>query len=350
MRKILNIFCLLCCSWLISCDATVHEYPTSGHVKLTVEAYTDLAMPTLYYEYICNAQSANQLLVRSGEDSGSRVFDENVLLRFNFDLRRCVNSTTESVGKVVQFAATDAERPQAVAEFEPTPGLYKALIWCDYVSDQVGNDWYYKVSDLRTIVYTSTTPDDNDDKDAYTGVETVDLTPYIEAGEGHSITIPVNLNRPLGRWRLVADDIAEFEEAGGNPAALWTRVTYSSFVSSGYNVERQEPNLFDEPMTRTYYHPIFDRSSGELTHDYVFVYGQESYVNLALEFYEGDRKISSWSVPDVPLMRNRETLIRGRFLTTAKQSGGIGIDPGFNGEHIVPVKRTGVPDNGVMAQ
>lgn len=348
MKKIFDIFCLLLCSWLISCDATVHEYPTSGHVKLIVEAYTDLAMPELYYEYVCDAKAGNQLLVRSGDGSGSRVFDENVQLRFNFDLRRSINSSTsQSVGKVVQFAAPDAERPQAVAEFEPTPGVYKALIWCDYVSDQMGNDWYYKVSDLRTIVYTDVVPEDNDDKDAYTGVETVDLTPYINAGEGHTVTVPVNLNRPLGRWRLVADDIADFEAAGGNVSALWTRATYISFVSSGYNVESQEPNLFDEPQSRTFFHPIYDRSSGEMTHDYIFVYGKESYVSLYLEFYEGDRKISSWNVPDVPLMRNRETLIHGRFLTSASQSGGIGIDPGFNGEHIVPVKRDDVPANGV---
>jgi len=191
-------------------------------------------------------------------------------------------------------------------------------------------------------------PEDNDDKDAYTGVETVDLTPYIGAGEGHTVTVPVNLNRPLGRWRLVADDIADFEAAGGNASALWTRATYISFVSSGYNVESQEPNLFDEPQSRTFFHPIYNRSSGEMTHDYIFVYGKESYVSLYLEFYEGDRKISSWNVPDVPLMRNRETLIHGRFLTSSSQSGGIGIDPGFNGEHIVPVKRDEVPTNGIL--
>ena len=40
---------------------------------------------------------------------------------------------------------------------------------------------------------------------------------------------------------------------------------------------------------------------------------------------------------DVPLYRNRETVIKGPFLTKTIGSGDIGIDDDFDNEHVVVI-------------
>ena len=47
-------------------------------------------------------------------------------------------------------------------------------------------------------------------------------------------------------------------------------------------------------------------------------------------------KISEWTGIVVPLKRNMETVIDGRLLTTSFGTGGIGIDPGFEDEIVIP--------------
>ena len=38
----------------------------------------------------------------------------------------------------------------------------------------------------------------------------------------------------------------------------------------------------------------------------------------------------------MPLKRNMETVIEGRMLTASFGTGGFGIDPGFEGEWVIP--------------
>ena len=47
--------------------------------------------------------------------------------------------------------------------------------------------------------------------------------------------------------------------------------------------------------------------------------------------------LSSTDPIDVPLERSKLTIVRGPFLTT-QASGGVGIDPGFDGEWNYEIK------------
>ena len=40
---------------------------------------------------------------------------------------------------------------------------------------------------------------------------------------------------------------------------------------------------------------------------------------------------------DIPLRRNRETVIRSRFLTRNLGDGGLGVDEGFDDEYVIVV-------------
>ena len=66
--------------------------------------------------------------------------------------------------------------------------------------------------------------------------------------------------------------------------------------------------------------------------DYVIVNGVESSVTLQVALYAPDGELMSLSNPVVvPVVRGKVTTVRGKFLTLAT-GGGIGIDPGFDGE------------------
>ena len=66
-----------------------------------------------------------------------------------------------------------------------------------------------------------------------------------------------------------------------------------------------------------------------------------------MQFFNGDvtfnengeaigEKISQWMGITVPLKRNMETIIEGRMLTTSFGTGGVGINPGFEDEIVIP--------------
>jgi hypothetical protein len=85
----------------------------------------------------------------------------------------------------------------------------------------------------------------------------------------------------------------------------------------------------------------------ELCYDYVFVNGKQTNVKINFNFYRGDisvgadgvvtgEEISHWTGIVVPLKRNMETIVEGRMLTTNFGTGGFGIDPGFEGETVIP--------------
>ncbi len=76
-----------------------------------------------------------------------------------------------------------------------------------------------------------------------------------------------------------------------------------------------------------------DKDNAELGFDYVFVNGHESSVTVSVEIYDRDGTLLSRSQPvSVPLVRNKVTIVRGKFLTV-KAEGGVSIDADFDGEY-----------------
>lgn len=70
----------------------------------------------------------------------------------------------------------------------------------------------------------------------------------------------------------------------------------------------------------------------ELGFDYVFVNGKEAPVTVAVDIYDKKNNlIGSSGAIDVPLMRSMLTTVKGDFLTS-KASGGVGVNPDFDGE------------------
>lgn len=332
-----------------SCDKTIHEYPGENNILLTVRCSVDLTHPEHFVTVECDAEKGTSYVVRTQavENPGTR-FNEPVCLRYVMDLYRVRASSTEFVERQVLFADVDDPNPQAIATYQVDAAQYKVLVWCDYVQDDVREAWYYQTDDLRKILYSDIEVLDNNDKDAFSNVLEVDLRDYYYLEGDFELVYDLQLNRPKGRYKCITTDMRDYQNGGGDVENITAVVTYTMYVSAGFNVEEQKPNYFEE--TRTYVTKAKVDKDGvlELCYDYIFVNGKQTNVKINFFFYDGDieinnrgevigEEISHWSNIVVPLKRNMETVIEGRMLTTSFGTGGIGIDPGFEGEIVVPV-------------
>lgn len=349
LRRLRHIVMLLLPLFaLASCDKTIHEYPGKYSITLTVRCSVDLSAPEYFTTVECDPETGTSYVVRAqaAEPFGTR-FSEPVCLRYVIDLYRVTSSHSVFVERKVLFADVDDPNPQAITTFNVDASKYKVLVWCDYVQDDLRQAWYYNTDDLRKIVYSDEEVIDNNDKDVFTNMLDVDLTDYYYLDGEYELVYDVDLERPKGKFKCISTDVDDYVKNGDDAEDITAVVTYTQYVSAGYNVEEQKPNYF-EP-TRTFITKAKYDEDGNLVlcYDYVFVNGKQTNVKLNFYFYKGEvavgndgvitgDEISHWTGIVVPLKRNRETLIEGRMLTTSFGTGGFGIDPGFEDEIVIP--------------
>lgn len=327
--------CLLIASayMLASCDQTIHTYPDTAKLQLTVLLSADLADPDHYYTVECDA-THGPVVTRNGTRT---IFDtrfvEEVNLRFIVELYRLDDGNPVFIERQIHFADVGDPTPQATAVFTDVESCeYRILCWTDYVQADVREAWYYTTDDLRNIRYSSVEVIDNNDKDVYSAMQEVDLYPYAYSSGFYNVDVPVYLARPLGRYVVIAEDLEDFVLEGGDINDITTRVTYRNYVSNGYNVETQKPNDFVFTRTYTSKATISDEGEMLMAYDYTFVNGKQSNVLIDMLFMNANgEKISEWRDITVPMIRNHETLVIGRFLTSSYGTGGIGIDDNFEG-------------------
>lgn len=335
---------------LAGCDRTIHEYPREVDIELAVRCSVDLAEPEYLISVECNSEEGASYVVRaqSAEPFSTR-FTEPVCLRYVVDLYSVCGARSQFVERRVLFADAEEPNPQVVARFDVEAERYRVLVWCDYVRDDVREAWYYVTDDLRSVLYADVAVVDNNDKDAFSGVVDVDLSRWCCLMCCNEAVVDVDLMRPMGRLKCVATDVEEYlKNSSAALEDITAVVTYTQYVSAGYNVEAQRPNYF--VPTRRFVSKARVDSEGEfeLFYDYLFVNGKETNVMLNFALYSGEvtvgesgevvgNEISSWSGIVVPLQRNRETLIEGRLLTTSYGTGGVGIDPGFENEYVIEI-------------
>lgn len=333
---------------ITSCDCTIHEYPGALKINMIVNCSVDITDPEHFVTVKCDAVNGTTYVVRTqdAEIFGTR-FNEPVCLRYVIDLYRVNASHSSFVKREVRYSALTDAKYEATAEFSVDPAKYKVLIWCDYVQDDVREAWYYNTDDLRKIVYSNVVVEDNNDKDVFTNMIDADLTEYYYLDGDFVVTYDTELMRPKGRFKCITQDMDDFVRGGGDIDNIYSAVTYTMYVSAGYNVEEQKPNYFEPTRTFISKAELDEDGELELFYDYVFVNGKQTNVKINMLFFNGEPsydengqitgdKISEWSNQVIPLKRNMETVIEGRMLTTSFGTGGIGINPGFDGEIVIP--------------
>ncbi len=237
------------------------------------------------------------------------------------------------------------------------PGTYKFLVWTDYVAHNSMADLYYRVANFKEVVYTSAEDyvGNNDYRDAFRGEKDAAVT-YVANGDGSTPSATVIMERPLAKYKFISTDLEEFlamvvRRRAGQPSAPLSRqelidaikkinladfrveFRYTGFMPCSFNVWSNMPNDSWTGITFSSRLTSISESESLMGFDYVLVNGKESSVSVAVYVYDvnGDLLSNSQSI-DVPLKRNKLTIVRGRFLTS-RASGGVGIVTKFDGEY-----------------
>lgn len=343
----------------------VHEMPDAGDTPLPpgpppaapgrlVLDYPDTEMPLL-----------TTLEVGTTARSGAGDVDSRHIIKvFADDVEGPApsrNNLTE-VASVVINDAEDAATRRREIDLPLPAGTYRYIVWTDYGRGDA--DLYYETADFSEIVLKGERRDgllfhegNTPRRDAFRGEGrfTVDAAgQFTVPGEAQAEPMAeavIEMRRPLARFVFVATDLDDFlsrvpsrQKSGGRStdlAAYRIVMRYTGYMPSALNAFTDRPADSVTGAAVEGRISVIDAEPGtaELGWDYVFTGPRESAVQVALDVYDrstGERVASTPAVT-VPVQRNRLTIVRGRFLTSAAGSS-VGIDPGFNGDFNIEIR------------
>jgi hypothetical protein len=186
-----------------------------------------------------------------------------------------------------------------------------------------------------------------DYRDAFSGTTMVSLSGDIYEKEPASFEI--EMKRPIAKFEFISDDVEEFIEKETtkiqqniNTNAATNNVCLDDYIVTIYYVGYM-PNtysLFTDKPTNSQTGIMFSSTVTQINNtevslgfDYVFVKDNISSITVQISISNKNGEKLSTSLPiNVPLKRDYHTIIRGKFLTS-NASGGVSINPDYDGEH-----------------
>jgi hypothetical protein len=288
------------------------------------------------------------------------------------DKARVVDSITAELKNRIYNNAAPMETiltPDVAAELKSyAPKNEK---WADYVDNDSLSDKFYLTGDFAKVDIARDADGkhiigNNEYRDAFNGHVDVEVLPVYETDvppvEGH-----IEMKRPLAKFEFITDDLDEFVARVLEKKALEAQASGEVLPEEALKPSSVDLNEFRIVIRHMGFMPdlfsLLDHTGGvegnpiystpsvsfesriqrinqteaSLGFDYVFVNNNESKLKLSVSVYNKNNTLLS-SVPDVviPIKRSKLTTIRGSFMTQSAQ-GGVGIEPGFEGDIIFPV-------------
>lgn len=354
MKRIWKIVGICLPLMLVGCDETIHEYPEPQNSLIIIEPYVNRDAPN-YYKTVTYDDNWNCTIEDLPEKPAYQFLaDERVEVRIIADIYRGKAINRSSSSNLVERRIIKVDHntlpPQDTIHFHLPDGDYHVLAWADYVVDNPVYQGPF-LADTLTAVHSRLDryPRNPFFRSAASGTEEFSID-FKNSQEGYPITrsdgiqqrtIPVDLNRPVARYRIVALDYNDFLQSGGDIDKVTVKVIYKQYVSVGFNVATDVPNAFISTYSFNVkpadivYEGVYENS---LFTDYVFTSERtETNVVIDLYFYDGEGKeINHCQDIKIPLMRDHETVVQGNFLTQPLGEGeGVSIDDNFEGEYVV---------------
>lgn len=238
-------------------------------------------------------------------------------------------------------------------------GDYEFRVWTDFVKNGTKDDLYYITNDWKEGIKVSRQnghQGNNDWRDAFSGKLAVDVIRFGTIEE--PVKGVVEMSRPLGKYIFVTNDLEDFvtkvtrtkaEEAelrGDTKVPEFNlddytlTIIYTGFMPSSYSMVTDRANdsevnvWFSSKLTQV------DSKTAVMGFDYVLANpatATQTNVIMGIELKDKDGTVlASHPQVRVPLNRSQYTVIEGRFLMQ-ESSGGITLNPDFEGEFVVPV-------------
>lgn len=334
---------------LTACD--VHEWP--GEVELTEEYFTiylDFDTDMDEQEFFYDARSSELIA-----DYEMRY----TLKAFPYENTRNADGT-RSISRAAMWEYTFTREValndyDCKVDLQIPKGEYSLMVWADFVKKGSYNHWFYNPDNFSEIVLHGDHKANTDLRDAFRGT----LAAHVQSPEDGRAPeeIVVDMERPLAKFTVVTTDLQEFfereEEAarkraeargeeydegrGINLSDYNVVFYYSGFMPCAYSMFTDKP--IDSKTGVLFYSKLEQISNTEarMGFDFVMVNGTDASVMVTMGLLDAEgNPVSTSDEINVPLNRSKNTIVRGKFLIQ-EANGGIGIDPGFEGDHNIVI-------------
>jgi len=344
---------------LLAAGCDVHEFPDipqSVEFRLRLHYDTDM---TLWEHAYDGRQTTEQHL---GETYDNRCESGRIRYVVRAYPQTAQQAEMRESAREFVFTRDAADGYDCEYTLELPGGAYELMVWSDLI-EQEGAAPFHDAGDFGEITLTGEHAGGTDFRDAFRGTGSLTLT--ADMLERAPETFHIAMQRPLAKFEFITDDVVEFVEKE------MTRIAAMRGEGAGETAEKKDTGeVTEDAGTRTvnledykvvFYYVGFmpctysmytdkpvDSATGvrfetglsrlseeeaALGFDYVFVNGKQSAVTVQIGIFDNTGLQLSLSKPiEVPLKRNRHTVVRGRFLMT-EASGGVRIDAEFDGDH-----------------
>lgn len=236
---------------------------------------------------------------------------------------------------------------------------YDIVVWTHFIPDAASSAFYDASNFGKISIISENYRANTDLRDGFSGRVTVNLPTDAYSVEtdskvdtdvtsSASKTVDrrvVNMRRPMGKFELLTTDLSEFLDRETSRRGLPRRARadeyrvvisfpmYYPFSYSAIDDSNEDSTTgvaFETAMQ------ITGVSEASLGFEYVYINtGDNAGVQARVDIYFTDgSRVAGSSMFTVPMRRDCHTLLRGAFLS-ADGNGGVGIDPGFSGDHNV---------------
>ena len=365
MRKILFLIICLPLLSLMSCD--VHEFP--------IEEDKQLVPFSLHLDFTTEMPLYKEITMTRANKSETKAPVTQHSIRYTVKAYRNDKTRVDSreADTTFVFTKSDIGDLNFTAPLQLHEGVYDFQVWADYVDLNSSTDKYYDTSDFSEIILSDKKnhSGSNDCREAFRGYAsaTVKNPAYYKGDVTASIDNQAyaEMRRPMGKFKFVSTDVDRFltrvaqmmkekgmqmslkPESDSQPSneSIFQDIAledftvvfrYNLFMPCSYNMFTDKPA--DSWTGVTFTSRMFTEDYKEMTlgYDYIFVNGSETTLSISVEVYDMDGKLMSSTNPiDVPIVRNKLTIVKGEFLTS-KASEGVVISPEFDGEYNIIIK------------
>ena len=326
---------------LTGCD--VHEWPEEAETvafNLRLNFETEMTSRDYYHEI--NASRAN-----------SAEYDFRYVLRAYPILPD--GTVSQDYRKEFVFKkpnATLGDDYNYQTQLELPEGQYRLMVWADFVDAGTAGPTFYNCDKFNSIVLHGSHKGNTDYRDGFAGTTDVVLESTIQEGV-EMVDAEILLKRPFSKYTVISYGLQEFlsrelsrlsrndkdsgEDAPSRVIDLddyKAVVVYPMYMPNTYN-------LFTDKAVNSATGVLFSSKPIRLSEDevmmgfdYVVINDDpDAKVTIAIGLFdkEGTQIAMSESF-NIPLKRDVNTIVRGRFMTV-ETGGGISIDPSFNGDH-----------------
>ncbi|WP_138350498.1 DUF6562 domain-containing protein [Bacteroides eggerthii] len=208
---------------------------------------------------------------------------------------------------------------------------YQLVIWADYVSEDSDDDLFYNTTTLAPVISPETYLGNSEYKDVLYSCQELNLSKYRNQWNAQ-VALNPEMKRPTARYELIANDIETFMTNGAKAGSKYTMtVRYLGFYDTGFHTLDgiSKHGLQYVTYKRTITVPLEGTQEMSIAFDHIFV-PENGEVPIAVELSNDKNALLARTYLTLQCKTGDRIVKRSNFLT-ADPSGGIGVDPGYDG-------------------